>query len=129
MKRITYAGTMLLATMLLAAMVFGCTAGAESRWARLRNACRMCSPAITASATLICAFLDGVGADRGAAETRQTVLLAWLKGRILRWLQLDRCFGYRSGQISLECGCSSGVEHDLAKVGVEGSNPFARSNT
>ena len=26
------------------------------------------------------------------------------------------------------CGCSSGVEHDLAKVGVEGSNPFARSN-
>src|SRR6185295_19077366 len=27
------------------------------------------------------------------------------------------------------CGCSSGVEHDLAKVGVEGSNPFARSNT
>src|SRR6202043_1800046 len=26
------------------------------------------------------------------------------------------------------CGCSSVVEHDLAKVGVEGSNPFARSN-
>ena len=26
-------------------------------------------------------------------------------------------------------GCSSGVEHNLAKVGVEGSNPFARSNT
>ena len=26
------------------------------------------------------------------------------------------------------CGCSLGVEHDLAKVGVEGSNPFARSN-
>src|SRR3954465_12462293 len=25
------------------------------------------------------------------------------------------------------CGCSSGIEHDLAKVGVEGSNPFARS--
>ena len=24
-------------------------------------------------------------------------------------------------------GCSSVVEHDLAKVGVEGSNPFARS--
>ena len=23
--------------------------------------------------------------------------------------------------------CSSGVEHDLAKVGVEGSNPFTRS--
>jgi hypothetical protein len=28
---------------------------------------------------------------------------------------------------SLGCGCSSVVEHDLAKVGVEGSNPFARS--
>src|SRR5580658_9152987 len=28
----------------------------------------------------------------------------------------------------LGCGCSSGVEHNLAKVGVEGSNPFARSN-
>ena len=28
----------------------------------------------------------------------------------------------------LECGCSSGVEHNLAKVRVEGSNPFARSN-
>ena len=25
-------------------------------------------------------------------------------------------------------GCSSVVEHNLAKVGVEGSNPFARSN-
>ena len=25
-------------------------------------------------------------------------------------------------------GCSSGVEHNLAKVGVEGSNPFTRSN-
>jgi hypothetical protein len=27
----------------------------------------------------------------------------------------------------MECGRSSGVEHNLAKVGVEGSNPFARS--
>jgi hypothetical protein len=26
-----------------------------------------------------------------------------------------------------ERGRSSGVEHNLAKVGVEGSNPFARS--
>ena len=26
------------------------------------------------------------------------------------------------------CGCSSGVERNLAKVDVEGSNPFARSN-
>jgi len=28
-----------------------------------------------------------------------------------------------------QSGRSSGVEHDLAKVGVEGSNPFARSNS
>ena len=34
--------------------------------------------------------------------------------------------GYR--RQSLGCGCSSVVEHDLAKVGVEGSNPFARSS-
>jgi hypothetical protein len=27
----------------------------------------------------------------------------------------------------MERGRSSGVEHNLAKVGVEGSNPFARS--
>src|SRR3954465_4549321 len=27
----------------------------------------------------------------------------------------------------LGCGCSSVVEHDLAKDGVEGSSPFARS--
>jgi hypothetical protein len=27
-----------------------------------------------------------------------------------------------------QSGRSSGVEHNLAKVGVEGSNPFARSN-
>jgi hypothetical protein len=32
------------------------------------------------------------------------------------------------GDAAHGCGCSSGVEHNLAKVGVEGSNPFARSN-
>src|SRR5580704_13608719 len=31
------------------------------------------------------------------------------------------------GDAAHGCGCSSGVEHNLAKVGVEGSNPFARS--
>jgi hypothetical protein len=35
----------------------------------------------------------------------------------------QRCLAHRGA-----CGCSSGVEHNLAKVGVEGSNPFARSN-
>jgi hypothetical protein len=29
--------------------------------------------------------------------------------------------------VDRRCGCSSGVEHNLAKVVVEGSNPFARS--
>jgi hypothetical protein len=35
-----------------------------------------------------------------------------------------------AGQVpaSAQSGRSSGVEHNLAKVGVEGSNPFARSN-
>ena len=33
-----------------------------------------------------------------------------------------------SGIVITLSGRSSGVEHDLAKVGVEGSNPFARSN-
>jgi hypothetical protein len=30
---------------------------------------------------------------------------------------------------SAQSGRSSGVEHNLAKVGVEGSNPFARSSS
>jgi hypothetical protein len=29
---------------------------------------------------------------------------------------------------NVQSGRSSGVEHNLAKVGVEGSNPFARSS-
>jgi hypothetical protein len=31
------------------------------------------------------------------------------------------------GRLPYGCGCSSGVEHNLAKVGVVGSNPIARS--
>ena len=48
-------------------------------------------------------------------------------------LAFGRPFGHNvpsiaSGRsLSHGCGCSSGVEHNLAKVGVEGSNPFARS--
>jgi hypothetical protein len=49
-----------------------------------------------------------------------------------RLLQYQAAFGIAlpvgaDGGQSLGCGCSSGVEHNLAKVGVEGSNPFARS--
>ncbi len=40
----------------------------------------------------------------------------------------DALFAYYPGLTSLG-GRSSGVEHNLAKVGVEGSNPFARSKT
>src|SRR5262245_44720316 len=54
--------------------------------------------------------------------------------RWARWLQRLRPFGIgarSSGRLRARPeggrGCSSGVEHDLAKVGVEGSNPFARS--
>ena len=35
--------------------------------------------------------------------------------------------GHPAAVTSAERGRSSGVEHNLAKVGVEGSNPFARS--
>src|ERR1051326_7638286 len=45
-------------------------------------------------------------------------------------LQSERSFGISGSPAGLPekgCGCSSGVEHNLAKVGVEGSNPFARS--
>src|SRR5579862_3669344 len=35
---------------------------------------------------------------------------------------------HRKPRPGRECGRSSGVEHNLAKVGVEGSNPFARSS-
>ncbi len=41
---------------------------------------------------------------------------------------IDALFAYYPGLTSMG-GRSSGVEHNLAKVGVEGSNPFARSKT
>src|SRR5207245_1105992 len=42
-------------------------------------------------------------------------------------LPSDAAFGI--GRVRRLRGCSSGVEHNLAKVGVEGSNPFARSRS
>ena len=50
-------------------------------------------------------------------------------------LQTAGPFGIGDGRTRLRlgpapgCGCSSGVEHNLAKVGVVGSNPIARSNS
>src|SRR5262249_22048416 len=51
---------------------------------------------------------------------------------------IPRGMGHRSGPFGApagrlgspqeRCGCSSGVEHNLAKVGVVGSNPIARSS-
>ena len=46
-----------------------------------------------------------------------------LMARLTRWKHVDP--NIDSGRPS---GRSSVVEHDLAKVGVEGSNPFARSS-
>jgi hypothetical protein len=48
-------------------------------------------------------------------------------------LQSVPAFGIGDGARPLPsfygCGCSSGVEHNLAKVGVVGSNPIARSSS
>jgi hypothetical protein len=44
------------------------------------------------------------------------------------WHSRRKAAALRAAALMLGCGCSSGVEHDLAKVGVEGSNPFARSS-
>jgi hypothetical protein len=41
---------------------------------------------------------------------------------------MPRVFGRAVPRPNHGRGRSSGVEHNLAKVGVEGSNPFARSN-
>src|SRR3546814_4566888 len=51
----------------------------------------------------------------GACRLPKPVLIA----RLTRW---------HPPVASRQSGRSSGVEHNLAKVGVEGSNPFARSS-
>ena len=74
--------------------------------------------------------LPGTGASAGPIRAMRG------RGVNLAWVAIGRAFSYRNalggrddrGHISYGCGCSSGVEHDLAKVGVEGSNPFARSS-
>jgi hypothetical protein len=56
------------------------------------------------------------------------------KPKALNSLYIKNFFGYNRTPILSEClkevwicGRSSAVEHNLAKVGVDGSNPFARS--
>src|SRR5664279_2508432 len=81
----------------------------------------------------------GMAAIRRLKSPRSTAngRLIGINGLVGPRLQSGQPFSYRNGlggrscqigQLSNGCGCSSGVEHDLAKVGVEGSNPFARSN-
>jgi hypothetical protein len=62
----------------------------------------------------------GIGKRRGHSSV----------GRALEWHSRGRRFDsawLHQPAKATERGCSSGVEHNLAKVGVEGSNPFARS--
>ena len=82
---------------------------------------------------------SGPACGRAPPAPRRTTsaALSAINGVFPPLLQSGQPFGYRNGlggrdrdfgQFSNGCGCSSGVEHDLAKVGVEGSNPFARSS-
>ena len=64
-----------------------------------------------------------LGPIRGSiAGPKPSVAVAFAGGI---WHSSARCRRVR--RQSFGCGCSSVVEHDLAKVGVEGSSPFARS--
>jgi hypothetical protein len=70
---------------------------------------------------------------RGGGQGRGHALLVTFFGRgckALRLLAIGTALAARAflAAVPNGCGCSSGVEHDLAKVGVEGSNPFARSS-
>jgi hypothetical protein len=62
---------------------------------------------------------------KGGCAIKRVADRAWLPTRPPFGIGGACSGGY--GLPALGCGCSSGVEHDLAKVGVEGSNPFARS--
>ena len=87
-----------------------------------------------------CALFGLRGRDRGAAHRASARLMDCAgEARRRRHLACDRAAVAMAGAFwhrcalrprphTYGCGCSSGVEHDLAKVGVEGSNPFARSN-
>ena len=72
--------------------------------------------------------------DRRAVNSRSSVTMFNKEAAIARrsgGVAILPACAIRPGQTRRArrgCGCSSGVEHDLAKVGVEGSNPFARSN-
>ena len=62
---------------------------------------------------------DTAGRWPGTAEQKTR---GCIRGLFAPYSEIRRRMRLRYG-----CGCSSGVEHNLAKVGVEGSNPFARS--
>ena len=70
--------------------------------------------------------------QRGEYGSGHALLVTFFRRgcKVLRLLAIGTPLAARAflAAVPNGCGCSSGVEHDLAKVGVEGSNPFARSN-
>ena len=72
------------------------------------------------------------GADRPSDQGsgRRNIAAEWPDGSLAKNWGEDPCqpvTGMSKARSPTERGRSSGVEHNLAKVGVEGSNPFARS--
>ena len=81
--------------------------------------------AIVASSTP--ARLRKTGEPDRSESAEEVRYPAWIFGIFpVAIRQALRHIGPACGE-SRASGCSSGVEHNLAKVGVEGSNPFARS--
>ena len=72
-------------------------------------------------------ILDGWHAIEVCHSARRSVGLLREHGRCKAAAFGIALRGGKAAGTLLGCGCSSGVEHNLAKVGVEGSNPFARS--
>jgi hypothetical protein len=68
------------------------------------------------------------GTVSGRSSSRQRFLTVMPLQRLLSALPFGIGRATDKGHCRSGCGCSSGVEHNLAKVGVEGSNPFARSS-
>ena len=64
-----------------------------------------------------------------ATTSWESATAEWTAGLVFPVAIAERFghIGAACGAFRRASGCSSGVEHNLAKVGVEGSNPFARS--
>ena len=66
----------------------------------------------------------GAGSDLGARLFPKQRLCTPVPNRVNKWSQIGA-----ENQESSDCGRSSVVEHQLPKLSVEGSIPFARSNS